>query len=58
MKSNIFAVLAAVAVLAVFIGSVCLFGGYAAIFFGSIMAAFLAGSEGQEERTEDRKTAI
>ena len=58
MKSNIFAILAAVAVLAVFVASVCLLGGYAAIFFGSIIAAFLAGSEGQEGRTEDRKTAI
>jgi hypothetical protein len=58
MKSNVFAVLAAVAVLAVFIGSVCLLGGYAAILFGSIIATFLASPEGQEGRTEDRKTAI
>jgi hypothetical protein len=58
MKSNVFAALAAVAVLAVFITSVCLLGGYAAILFGSIIAAFLAGPEAQEGRTEDRKTAI
>lgn len=58
MKSNVFAVLAAVAVLAVFVASVCLLGGYAAILFGSIIAAFLAGSEGSEDRTEGQKTAI
>lgn len=58
MKSNIFAILATIAVLAVFIASVCILGGYAAIFFGSIIAAFLAGSEGSEDRTEGQKIVI
>lgn len=47
MKSNVFAILAAVAIVVAFIASVCILGGYAAIFFGSIIAAFLAGPEGQ-----------
>lgn len=48
MKSNVFIVLIIAIVLAVFVVSVCLFGGYAAILFGSIIAAYLASTEGQE----------
>lgn len=58
MKSNVFTAIIMAIVLAVFVASVYLFGGYAAIFFGSIIAAFLASPEAQEGRAEDRKTAI
>lgn len=42
MKNNLFTAVCAVIILAGFIGSVCLFGGYAAIVGGSILAAALA----------------
>ena len=53
MKSNVFAAMAAIAVLAVFVASVYFFGGYAAILFGSVIAVFLADSGSKEgQKTE------